>query len=287
MVKTEHWRKTASREVTRQQSDVLAFADRNREIEELPAGLETGHTKRRKRGDRSDRDCIDEICELIAQGITVMVSTRFVGMPYATWHKWVKLNHEQARDKYEFAYTCHLEVMADRTLQIYEELKAQRESEMAKFIAAHDAWCDRVDNLEKEEKPPREPVYRGVVDLADILDVRGREQLADFGFEIVAIDGVDLGCDVQWHPTALGYPDRLINSLFRRNAAEKGKISWRNGLWRQKPLRQTMVNGADPPGAGNGPPLGFRNRDHWDRRKGRGDHLVLQRGDEWGRLTGK
>jgi hypothetical protein len=161
MVKTEHWRKTASREVTRQQSDVLAFADRNREIEELPAGLETGHTKRRKRGDRSDRDCIDEICELIAQGITVMVSTRFVGMPYATWHKWVKLNHEQARDKYEFAYTCHLEVMADRTLQIYEELKAQRESEMAKFIAAHDAWCDRVDNLEKGEKPLREPEYRG------------------------------------------------------------------------------------------------------------------------------
>src|SRR5262245_47749708 len=50
-----------------------------------------------------------------------------------------------------------------------------------------------------------------VADLADILDVRGREQLADFGFEIVAIDGVDLGCDLQWHPTALGYPDRLIN----------------------------------------------------------------------------
>jgi hypothetical protein len=41
MTKTEHWRKTASREVTRQQTDVLAFADRNREIVELPEGLET------------------------------------------------------------------------------------------------------------------------------------------------------------------------------------------------------------------------------------------------------
>jgi hypothetical protein len=51
--------------------------------------------------------------------------------------------------------------MADRTLQIYDELKAQRESEMSKFIAAHDAWCDRMDNLEKNEKPPREPIYRG------------------------------------------------------------------------------------------------------------------------------
>src|SRR5207245_6007842 len=95
----------------------------------------------------------------------------------------------------------------------------------------------------------------------------GREQLADFGFEIVAVDGVDLGCDLQRHPTALGYPDRLIDSLFRRNAAEKGKIGRRDGLWRQKPLRQAMVNGVDPPGAGNGPPLGVRNRDHRDRGK--------------------
>jgi hypothetical protein len=73
----------------------------------------------------------------------------------------LKVNHEDAAAQYEFAYTSHLEVMADRTLQIYEELKAQRESEMAKFITAHDAWRDKVDSLEKNEKPPREPVYRG------------------------------------------------------------------------------------------------------------------------------
>jgi hypothetical protein len=98
----------------REQSDVLAFADRNREIEELPADLETKHTANRKRGNRTDRDCIDEICELIAQGITVMASVRYVGVPYATWHKWTKLNHEQAREKYEFAYICHLEVLIVR-----------------------------------------------------------------------------------------------------------------------------------------------------------------------------
>jgi hypothetical protein len=54
----------------------------------------------------------------IAQGITVMAAVRYVGVPYATWHKWVKLNHEDAAAQYEFAYTSHLEVMADRTLQI-------------------------------------------------------------------------------------------------------------------------------------------------------------------------
>jgi hypothetical protein len=150
--------------LAREQADVLVFADRNREIVELPPGLETGGTMRRKRGARADRDCIDEICELIARGITATASVKYVGVPWATWQKWLKLNHERAPEQYEFAYTSHLEVMADRTLQIYEELKAQRDSEMAKFITAHDAWCERMDNLEKNEKPPREPTYRGPAD---------------------------------------------------------------------------------------------------------------------------
>jgi hypothetical protein len=64
---------------------------------------------------------------LISQGITATASVRYVGLPWATWQAWLKANHERARESYEFAYTAHLEVMADRTLQIYEELKAQRE----------------------------------------------------------------------------------------------------------------------------------------------------------------
>ena len=41
-------------------SDVaLAFVDRNREIVELPAGLENGQTRKRLRGARTDSDCID------------------------------------------------------------------------------------------------------------------------------------------------------------------------------------------------------------------------------------
>jgi hypothetical protein len=53
-----------------EQADVFAFADRNREIVELPPGLENGWTLKRKRGARADTDCIDEICEIVAQGIT-------------------------------------------------------------------------------------------------------------------------------------------------------------------------------------------------------------------------
>ena len=38
----------ASRELQREQSNVVAFVDRHREIEELPEGLETGFVKNRK-----------------------------------------------------------------------------------------------------------------------------------------------------------------------------------------------------------------------------------------------
>jgi hypothetical protein len=147
-----------------EQADVLAFADRNHEIEKLPKDLETGFTRRRKRGNRTDRDCIGEACDLIARGITATAAVRYVGVPWATWQAWLKTNHERARESFEFAYTCHLEAMADRTLQIYEELKALRESKMAEFVAAHDAWCAKMDNLEKGKRPPREPVYRGLAE---------------------------------------------------------------------------------------------------------------------------
>jgi hypothetical protein len=67
-----------------EQADVLAFADRNREIVNLPKDLETGFTRRRKRGARTDRNCIDEICELIARGATATASVKYVGVPWAT-----------------------------------------------------------------------------------------------------------------------------------------------------------------------------------------------------------
>jgi hypothetical protein len=57
-------------ELVREQDDVFALADRNREIVELPPGLENGLTMKRKRGARTDTDCINEVCEIVAQGIT-------------------------------------------------------------------------------------------------------------------------------------------------------------------------------------------------------------------------
>jgi hypothetical protein len=101
----------------REQANVLAFADPRRELEESPEGLETGFVKRRKRGARTDNDCINEICELVAQGITATAASRYVGVPWAMWQSWLKKNHEQAREKFDFSYGSHLEVMADATLR--------------------------------------------------------------------------------------------------------------------------------------------------------------------------
>jgi hypothetical protein len=69
-----------------EQTNVLAVYERNREIVELPPGLETGHTNRRKRGARTDEDCINEIGELISRGIIATAATEFVGVPWSTWH---------------------------------------------------------------------------------------------------------------------------------------------------------------------------------------------------------
>ena len=60
----------AREELAREQADVFAFADKNHEIVELPPGLENGLTLKRKRGARTDTSCINEICEIVAQGIT-------------------------------------------------------------------------------------------------------------------------------------------------------------------------------------------------------------------------
>ena len=82
------------------QTNVLAVYERNREIEELPPGLETGYTNRRKRGARTDEDCINEVCELISRGITASAATEFVGLPWSTWHAWIRRNHCQAKEKH-------------------------------------------------------------------------------------------------------------------------------------------------------------------------------------------
>jgi hypothetical protein len=154
----------AHRKVQAKRSDVMAFAERNREIVEIPEGLRSGNAKRRLRGNREDRDCIEEICELLAQGITLTAATRFVGVPWMTWHGWVKRNHKGAGDCYREVYPMHLDAMADQTLMVFEEMKEQRKKALAEYHAAHDEWREWSKQSEDDRRPP-EPLYKGPSEL--------------------------------------------------------------------------------------------------------------------------
>ena len=78
--------------------------------------------------------------------------------------------------------------------------------------------------------------FLGVADLADILDVRRNDEVANLGLEIVLVDLVDLGGDLERYPAALGDADRLVDPLFRRDASEKCKIRRSRGLRHEQPL---------------------------------------------------
>jgi hypothetical protein len=82
----------ALRESAQRRNDITAVLDPYRERPTLPPGLVDGNTLRRKRGDRSDEDCINELCELIACGITCAKAREFIGIPNTLWYKWKREN---------------------------------------------------------------------------------------------------------------------------------------------------------------------------------------------------
>ena len=144
-----------------EQSNILAAFERDREIVELPESLVNGHVARRKRGARTDEDCIHEICELISRGILGIVATEFVGVPWSTWHAWIRRNHCRAKELHDLAYEFHLEAMADKIHHVYLELKAKREASMQDYYRRRREWVDSVESLEKGKRAPIEPVYEG------------------------------------------------------------------------------------------------------------------------------
>ena len=61
--------------------------------------------------------------------------------------------------------------------------------------------------------------------IPDEFDARAVDKREYFTAEVLFIDLIDLGCDLQWHAGSPRNPDRAIRTLFRRNPSEEGKVS--------------------------------------------------------------
>src|SRR5262249_31419344 len=101
-------------------------------------------------------------------------------------------------------------------------------------------------------------------------------QRLDLLFEIVAIDLVDLGCNLDRQSGALGNTDGAVDAFLRRNATEKRKIVWLHRLRRQQLRGQTVIDRLDPAGLRHGPALRVRYRNHRYRRERREHRLKLR-----------
>src|SRR5262245_3942634 len=128
----------------------------------------------------------------------------------------------------------------------------------------------------RADRPAEEIRFLSIVDLVNIVDERETHQRLDLLFEIVAIDLVDLGCNLDRQSGALGNTDGAVDAFLRRNATEKRKIVWLHRLRRQQLRGQTVIDRLDPAGLRHGPALRVRYRDHRYRRERREHRLKLR-----------
>jgi hypothetical protein len=123
--------------------------------------IENGNTMRRARGDKSDIECINEVCGLVAEGMKVVDAVKYVKLPWSTWHAWVQQNFLRTKDRYAVAYEMHLERMADETQRIYETLVEERRVCREKYYNAHREWRNWDEAEHGGKKRPLEPIYEG------------------------------------------------------------------------------------------------------------------------------
>src|SRR5262249_41642929 len=147
-----------------------------------------------------------------------------------------------------------LDDLRDRTARVPDDRRA----------AGH-----RLDHHEAEGLGPADGEQEGVraaeerrlVPLSDLtheLHVRLRGEGTDLGLEVVAIRPVDLRGDPQASAGASGDLDRLVETLLRRNAAEKREVSARTLAVRVRLERQAVVDGTCPREPRQGPALRVR-----------------------------
>ena len=63
-----------------------------------------------------------------------------------------------------------------------------------------------------------------LANLSDEFYIRIRQKIADFRFEVVAVGIINFCCDSSRHTRLLRDLDRSIDSFFRRDSSQKGKV---------------------------------------------------------------
>jgi hypothetical protein len=135
-------------------------------IPDLPVGSVNGHVLRRRRGTKSDEQCVAEICELVANGVAVKAARVYVGVPAGTWMRWRTENNCNLIGRLQEAQRAKMDDLADDAMEIFEQLKNDRESALEVCRKAYDAYYSLPPD--DPDRPKIEPTYKGPSD----LDVR-------------------------------------------------------------------------------------------------------------------
>ena len=119
-----------------------------------------------------------------------------------------------------------------------------------------------VDRDQKSDRTAEKFRLLAVADLADELDERiALDHRPDQFVIIILVGAVDLGGDLQGNAASCCDLDRAVDALLGRDASKHGKIARLGRLRRQQVFRQAMMDGSQPVGLRNRPPLRIGDRD--------------------------
>jgi hypothetical protein len=142
-----------------------------------------------------------------------------------------------------------------------------------------------VDRQQQGMRAAEESGLFGIADLADHFHARAVHHRLDDGVEILLVDAIHLGGDLQRNAGAPRDGDGAVGPFLGRDAAQERQIARPHGLRRQQVLRQAVIDGAHEVGVRQRPALRVGDGNHRRLRQvvHRGDfrqvEAAVQRGD--------
>lgn len=119
--------------------------------EELPPEETNGQVLARKRGNRTDEDCANEILDRVACGDTLTDALEMVGLSMTQWRGWKVNDRFDLKRQYEFALECQAEAWAD---DLIKEAEAANEDtvQVCKLRIDTKKWLMGRNNIRFQER---------------------------------------------------------------------------------------------------------------------------------------